>query len=103
MSVEASTREGWKLVLASATGPSTTVPVGAGANANVDLTISANPAVIREILGLKSISGLPDGIVLVGITYPDTSTVRIRVLNHSTSTVSITANSVSASILCKAY
>lgn len=103
MSVEASTVEGWKLVLATAVGPSTTVSVGAGAAANVDLAVSANPAVIREVLGFRSVSGLPDGIVLVGVSYPDISTVRIRVLNHATASIQITANSVTASILCKAY
>jgi len=102
MSVEALTAEGFKLVLATASGPATTVSVGAGAAANVDLTVAANPGVIREILSLKSLTGLPDGIVLVGVSYPALTTIRVRVFNHTTSSINITAGSVSASVLAKA-
>jgi len=101
MSVEALTAEGYKLVRATALGPTAAVSVGAGAAANVDLVVQANPAKILAIEALKSLSGLPDGIVLVGVTYPDLSTVRIRCFNHTTAAISIAANSVTAEILAK--
>jgi hypothetical protein len=102
MSVQALTAEGWKIVLANASGPAAAVSVDAGAAADVDLTVAANPANIREILALKSVTGLPDGIVLVGVTYPDLATVRVRVLNHSAAAITIAAGSVSAVIMAKA-
>jgi hypothetical protein len=102
MSIQALTAEGWKIVLATASGPASTVSVGAGAAADVDLTVSANPASIKAILALGSVSGLPTGIVLVGVSYPNLSTVRIRVYNPTTSSINVTANSVSATVLARA-
>ena len=102
MSVQALTADGWKVVIATATGPSTTQVVNAGTAANVDLTVAANPASIKEILALKSVSGLPDGIVLVSISYPSLTTVRIRVFNPTDGNINITANSVTASVIAKA-
>jgi hypothetical protein len=102
MSVQALTADGWKIVIANASGPASNVSVSAGTAANVDLTVAANPASIKEILALKSVSGLPDGIVLVGVSYPDLTTVRIRVFNHTTGSITITAGSVSASVIAKA-
>jgi hypothetical protein len=102
VSVEALTADGWKVVEATATGPAAAVSVGAGAAADVDLTVAASPASIKKILALKSISGLPDGIVLVGVTYPTSTTVRVRVFNHTAAAISIAANSVTASVLAKA-
>ena len=101
MSVQALTADGWKIVLANASGPASNATVNAGTAGNVDLTVAANPAIIREILGLKSITGLPDGIVLVGVTYPDLATVRIRVFNPTTSNITIVANTVSAGVLAR--
>ncbi len=102
MSVQALTVEGWKLVLASASGPASDVSVGAGAAANVDLTVAANPALIKEVLGLRTVSGLPDGVVLANVTYPNLSTVRIRVFNPTSGAITIAAGAVSASVLAKA-
>ncbi len=101
MSVQALTADGWKLVIATASGPATNTTVNGGAAGNVDLTVAANPAIIREILGLKSITGLPDGIVLVGVTYPNLATVRISVFNPTTTNITISANTVSASVLAR--
>jgi hypothetical protein len=102
MSVEALTADGWKVVEATATGPAATVSVGAGTAANVDLAVAANPASIKEVLALKSLSGLPDGVVLVGVSYPSPTTVRVRVFNPTTSDINVTANSVTAAVLAKA-
>jgi hypothetical protein len=102
MSVQALTSDGWKVVTAPASGPSTDVTVTAGSAANVDLTIGSNPALIREILGLQSVSGLVDGVVLVGFSFPTISTLRLRVFNPTGSGKTVTANSVSAVVLAKA-
>jgi len=102
MSVEALTAEGYKLVTATASGPASNVAVSAGAAANVDLTITANPARILSIEALKSISGLPDGVVLVGVSYPSLTTVRARVFNPTSTDKTVSAGTVSAEILCKA-
>jgi len=102
MSVEALTADGFKIVIATASGPATAVSVGAGAVADVDLTVVANPAVVREILGLRSLTGLPSGIVLVGVSYPNVNTVRIRVHNVTAAAITITAGSVTATVLAKA-
>lgn len=102
MSVEASTAEGWKLALATAAGPASDVSVGAGSDADVDLSVSPGPAVVREVLALRSISGLPRGLAVAGVEYPGEGRVRIRVFNCTASAVTVPANSVSASVLCKA-
>jgi hypothetical protein len=102
MSLQALTADGKKVGLVTATGPSTAVSVSAGTAANVDLPIATPPFIIQEILSLKSIAGLPDGIVLVGVSYPNLSTVRVRVFNPTAAGISITANSVTASILVQA-
>ena len=103
MSVEALTAEGFKVVLASASGPSSDTVVSAGGAANVDLSVASNPANILEILALKSVSGLPDGVVLVGVSFPSTSTVRLRVFNPTGGDLTVTADSVTAYVLAKAF
>jgi hypothetical protein len=102
MSVEALTADGIKIVLATAVGPSSNTVVSAGGAANIDLAVQPNPAVIRKILGFTSVSGLPDGVVLEYVTYPDIATVRVRVFNPTGSDKTVTANSVTATILAKA-
>jgi len=102
MSVEAQTADGWKIATATAVGPAAAVSVAAGAAADVDLTVAANPAKIVKILGITSIAGLPSGIVLAGVTYPTLTTIRLRVFNPTASAITVTANSVSATILAKA-
>jgi len=39
---------------------------------------------------------------LVGVSYPDVNTVRIRVYNVTTASITIAAGSVSATVLAKA-
>jgi hypothetical protein len=103
MSVKALTADGWKIITASATGPGTNTTVNAGTAANVDLTVASNPARIREILAVQSISGLADGVVLAGFSFPTTSTLRLRVFNPTSSNITINAGSVSAVIIAKAF
>jgi hypothetical protein len=94
--------DGYKLVLVNATGPSTNVTVTAGSSANVDLAVAAGPANVLAMLGLCSVSGLPSGVVLAGVSYPSLSTVRLSVFNPTTENISVTANSVTATVLAKA-
>ena len=102
MSFQGLTADGWKIVLENAKGPVATTNVGTGLSADIDLPIIAGPVIDREILGLKSIDGLPDGIVLQNITYPDLKTVRLRVRNHTGAVITINANAVTAVVLAKA-
>jgi len=103
MSVEGKLRTGEKLALLSASGPSSNVTVSAGDTANVDLTISVGVVSrILQNLGVKSISGLPVGVVIAGFTFPNTTTLRLVIYNPTTSAVTVTADSVSADVLVKA-
>lgn len=103
MTVEALTADGYKILTVSAAGPASAVTVSAGGAANVDLSVGAHEASrILSILGLKSVSGLPDGAVLQSVSFPNLSTVRLRVFNPTTSDITVSADSVSAEILVKA-
>jgi hypothetical protein len=102
MSIQALTADGWKIITASATGPTSNVAVSAGTAANVDLTVGSNPALIREILAVQSVSGLPDGVVLEGFVFPSISTLRLQVFNPTSTDKTVTAGSVSAVIIAKA-
>jgi len=95
-------RDGWKIVKLSATGPAADVTVTAGGAANVDLTIGTSMYNVKAIEALVSVSGLPDGAVLAGVSYPDLSTVRLRVFNPTGADVTVSAGSVTAYVLAKA-
>jgi hypothetical protein len=96
------TADGWKLVTASAKGPASNVSVAAGATANIDLAVSANPASVKELIAIATIIGLPTGLAIAGISFPNTSTVRIVVFNPTSSAVTVTANSVTVTVLASA-
>jgi hypothetical protein len=96
------TADGWKLVTAGAVGPASDVSVAAGATANIDLAVSANPASIKELIALATVAGLPTGLAIAGISFIGTSTVRIVVFNPTASAVTVTANSVTATVLASA-
>lgn len=102
MSVEAITLDGKKIVIASAIGPSSTVNVAAGSTANIDLSVQPNPAIIRNILAIGTVTGLPTGVAINGISYPSLTTIRITVYNPTGAAVSIAANSVTATVLARA-
>jgi hypothetical protein len=96
------TADGWKLVTASAVGPASDVSVAAGATANIDLAVSANPANVKELVAIATVAGLPTGLAIAGISFIGTSTVRIVVFNPTTAAVSVAANSVTATVLASA-
>jgi hypothetical protein len=101
MSVQALV-DGYKLVLVNATGPSAAVSVAAGSSATVNLAVVAGPANVLAILGLQSVSGLPSGVVLSGVSYPDVNTVSLTVYNPTAAAVSVGAGAVTATVLAKA-
>ena len=93
---------GEKVEVLSASGPSADTSVDATSAADIDLTISLGKVKkILDHLAVAKISGLPDGVVLVGFTPSDT-TLTLRVYNTTSAAVTITAGSVSAEVLVKA-
>jgi hypothetical protein len=95
MALVALTRDGRKVVLDTATGPSANVSVASGASADVDIPVGLFELARKDSLIVSGISGLPDGIVLQGFSVPNLDTVRLRVRNVTAATITITANSVS--------
>ena len=103
MSVEFHVDTGHKIALLSASGPGADVTVSSGGATNVDLTISLGVVnTILENLSVVSVSGLPDGVVVAGWSFPSSTTLRLRVFNPTASDVTVTAGSVSATVLSKA-
>jgi len=86
----------------SASGPSSDTVVSAGGTANVDLSISADVNVSTP-LGIESVSGLPAGVAIAGWTFPDNSTLRLILLNPTASDVTVTAGSVSATVIVLSF
>ena len=82
-----------KLCIESNTGPAADVSVATVAAADVDIAIKAAEARILRGIGLVSIAGIPDGIVLVQFDI-NTSRVRLRVFNHTAAAITILAKSL---------
>ena len=95
------TADGWKLVKATAKGPVSDTSVSAGASATLKLSIQPNPSVVRDVIAITSVTGLPSGIVISNISCTTTD-VSITVFNPTTSAITVTANSVTAEVLAKA-
>ncbi len=94
---------GERVEVLSASGPGADVTVTAGGANNVDLTISLGKVQrILDHLAVVSVSGLPDGAVLAGFSFPDVTTLRLRVFNPTEADVTVSAGSVSAEVLVKA-
>jgi len=103
MSVHALTVEGYKIVEVTAVGPASNTVVTAGAVATLDLAVRPGVGVVVDILALKSVEGLPAGLALAGVSIVDANTVRLTVYNATTGSVTVTANSVTARLIAKAY
>ena len=96
------TATGTKLVLVRASGPASDTTVGAGASATVALSYAASEASkILRALGIAAVAGLPDGVVLEGFSA-DESGVSLKVRNTTGSDVTLSANSLSATVLVEA-
>ena len=101
MSVELVTADGYKVTVEVAKGPASTTTVGTGAVANIDLAVAPGRAVVMSVLGVRTVEGVPDGLVLMGVSYPDVKTVRITVKNVSGAALTVAANAVTATVLAK--
>ena len=92
------TPQGYKRLVVAAKGPSSDTSVDATTAA--DITLSYQPGdynTIVDVKGVRKVSGLPDGVVLVGFAAsPDSVTV--RVYNTTGGAVTIAANSVEAEV-----
>lgn len=96
--VQAITADGKIQIVATATGPATDVSVGAGASVDITLTYAPTSlSRILEIVGVRRIMGLPDGIVLQGI-HAKVADVILRVRNHTGAPIAISAGSVIAEV-----
>jgi len=93
---------GEKVTTISATGPAAGVTVAAGAAGNVDISLPIGIlSRILEPYAVKSITGIPDGVVLVQFSFPDPTTLRVRVFNTTAAAITITAGSITAEVLVK--
>jgi len=104
--IKALGRRGVKAEYASATGPSADVSVGTGAAANIDVSVSLSGGAFLTtptIVLLTEVSGLPDGVVLAGWSFPSKSTssitVRLRVYNPTSADITVSADSVTVKIV----
>ena len=95
---------GEKVEVLVAKGPKTaTVNVGPGAAANLDLDISiAKIQQILDHLAATQISGVPDGLALANVSFPVTGSMRLRVFNPTTATVSVGIDAVTSELLAMA-
>jgi hypothetical protein len=92
------TKDGRKVVLDTATGPSADVSIASGASASVDIPVGLFELSRKDSLIVSGISGLPSGVVLEGFRVVDVNTVRLFVRNTTAGAVTVTANSVSCDL-----
>lgn len=95
------TADGYKLVSISVTGPASDTVISVASAGNVSISISSNYTLL-SVVAVKSVSGLPDGVVLNGISITGTSTVTLKLYNTTGSDATVTANSVTVELLAKA-
>jgi len=96
MTILFTTHDGRKVVEGSATGPGVTV--GATAAADVDVPIPLFELGRKHSIKLKSVTGLPDGVVLVGFSYPNVDTVRLRIFNTTAAAITIAVGAIAVEV-----
>lgn len=82
------------------TAPSADTSIAAGGTATITVDIAGE--VPREVLyaGLESISGIPAGVVITGISVDKTNkTLSITLKNTGTAAVTVSANSLTLGIV----
>ena len=96
MAVYEMTSRGLTETTATATGPASDTAVTAGTSATITLSYTTLNGIkkIVDVVGLVSVSGLPDGIAIEGISI-STGNVSLKVRNTTGADITITANSVS--------
>ena len=81
-------------------GPDADVVVAAGGTADLVFDVASETGRDIAYAGVESITGLPAGIVIAGITFNKTAkTLTVTVQNTTGADVTITANSVSVSVV----
>jgi len=91
-----------RIVEATATGPASDVDVAAGTAVDIVLTATDGDISGAGVAMIESIGGLPDGLAIAGVSISlaqGSATVTIRVYNPTSSTVTVTAKSVTAKIV----
>ena len=98
------TVEGYTETTATATGPASNTTVTAGASATITLTYTSMGGVknIVEVVGIVSVSGLPDGIAIEGITA-GMDNVTLKVRNTTGGDITITSGSVTVAVRVIGY
>ena len=98
------TAEGYTETTAIAKGPSSDTSVTTGSSATITLSYTDLGGIkkIIDVVGLVSVSGLPDGVVIEGITA-GTSNVTVKVRNTTGGDVTVTANSVTVTVRVIGY
>jgi len=91
----------YKVSHGSATGPAADVSVAATSAADISITISIGFTNL-ERGGIERITGLPDGVVLVGFSMSATA-ITIRVYNTTAGAITVTAGSITVSFVAIGY
>jgi len=93
------TISGLKLATATAIGPASATAIANATGATLSLTLQPGYFKVMNVLGILQISGLPTGIVVSNYYYAGGNTVNIVVYNPTTTSITVGANSVSATLL----
>lgn len=82
------------------TAPSSDTSIAAGGTATITVDIAGEVPRDVEHAGLESISGLPSGVVITGISVDKTGkTLSITLKNTTTASVTVSANSLTLGII----
>ena len=92
------TISGQKLATATAIGPASATAIANASGATLSLTLQPGYFKVMNIQGVLQISGLPTGLCLNGFSVSGNSVV-IVVYNPTSGTITVGANSVSATLL----
>ena len=98
------TSRGLTETTATAKGPSADTTVSSGTSSTLSLSYSTLNGIkkIVDVVGLVSVGGLPDGVVLEGITL-STDSVTLKVRNTTGADATVTANSVTVTVRVLGY
>jgi len=94
--------DGKKLAVLTAKGPASDTSVSAGSEVDIDLSV--RPGIqsgVINVLAVREITGLVAGVVIKGISVVSPTTIRITVRNVTTAAVTVTANSVTTTVLAE--
>jgi hypothetical protein len=93
------TISGLKLATATAIGPASATAIANATGATLSLTLQPGYFKVMNVLGVLQINGLPVGIDVSDYYYAGGGTVNVVVYNPTSGTITVGANSVSATLL----